>query len=363
MPLTIDYPPNPVLGQEYYDPSGELWTFEGKSWVGGGLATTVEYMPVSVYDPFDIAENVYDVDNHTTGLVNAVFSITERDLLANQSGTNTGDQTITLTGDITGSGQASFATTLANTGVVAGSYTLANLQTDSKGRIITIANGDAYAWDTDNHTTGSVNSVFSLTDKAKLDAQSGSNTGDQTIELTGDVTGSGTGAFAATLANTAVVAAAYIAANITVDSKGRITAAASTNELTNGLLALLNSALQDGDTALDFGIKDYTESIMDHGTVSTGTVTLSFEDGGTHKIAVNGDITIEVDTYTSGVAKSIQLILQGAASHVITWGSTIIFSGNLPPSLTINRDRIILCTEDGGAHVDAMVGAGDYVNP
>ena len=53
--------------------------------------------------------------------------------VSNLSGTNTGDQTITLTGDITGTGNGSFATTLSNSGVTAGTYS--KMTVDSKGRI------------------------------------------------------------------------------------------------------------------------------------------------------------------------------------------------------------------------------------
>ena len=51
----------------------------------------------------------------------------------------TGNQTITLTGDVTGSGATSIATTLANSGVTAGTYN-GNITVDGKGRVTAATN-------------------------------------------------------------------------------------------------------------------------------------------------------------------------------------------------------------------------------
>ena len=60
------------------------------------------------------------------------------------AGTNTGDQTIALTGDVTGSGTGSFSTTLVNTGVLTGVYggatTVPIITIDAKGRITEASN-------------------------------------------------------------------------------------------------------------------------------------------------------------------------------------------------------------------------------
>lgn len=81
----------------------------------------------------NIANNTY-LGNRSGGAA-APSAVTLANLKTDLSltGTNSGDQTITLTGDITGSGVGSFATTLKNTGPGVGTYTSVTI--DIQGRV------------------------------------------------------------------------------------------------------------------------------------------------------------------------------------------------------------------------------------
>ncbi len=182
---------------------------------------------------------------------------------SNLSGTNTGDQTIILTGDVAGSGTGNITSTLAtvnsNVGTFGTSTLIPVVTVDGKGRITAIstvavqsgssgtvtsvsATGNNGVSITGSPITTSGTIAIGLNDITPTSVVasgsisgsnlSGTNTGDQTITLTGDVTGSGTSSFVSTLAtvnsNIGTFGSGTQVPVVTVNAKGLVTGVTNT---------------------------------------------------------------------------------------------------------------------------------------
>jgi len=201
----------------------------------------------------------------------------------------TGNQSITISGDATGSGTTAIALTLANSGVTSGSYGSASaipvITVDSKGRVTAVS-------------TSAVSIVSTLSGLSDVTIATPANgqllqynsttskwvnwtpnylTTNQSITLSGDATGSGTTSIAVTLANSGVTAGTYN--NVTVNAKGLITSGSNTSYLTgNQTITVSGDATGSGATSIALTLANsgvtagtYTKVTVDaKGRVTTG---------------------------------------------------------------------------------------------
>lgn len=238
-----------------------------RSRLAGNITTTLQVLTQTGNGSVSAAP----VWTNSTGTGNAVFSasptltgtlsgsagsFSSTLSASNLSGTNTGDQTITLTGDVTGSGTGSFAATIA-----ANAVTYAKFQQVAASSIV-------------GNATGSLANATGITLGATL-AFSGSAL--QTAAHTGDIT-TPANSFVTTLAtvnaNTGSFGSSTAIPSFTVNGKGLITAAS-----TNAVIAPAGTL-----TGTTLAATVVTSSLTSVGTITTGVwtgTTIAIANGGT----------------------------------------------------------------------------------
>ena len=238
------------------------------------------------------------------------------------TGTNTGDQTITLTGDVTGTGAGSFAATIGTATV-----TLAKMANVATGTIFyrkTTATGAPEV-----QPLGTLKTDLGLT---------GTNSGDQTITLTGNVTGTGTGSFATTIAALAVtnamLAGSIALSKLTItgvadgtkflrdDGSWQVPAGGGTGLASLNGLTGSSQTFAVASTGTDFAITSaigvHTFSIPDasataRGLITTGVQTIAGAKTFSGIATVQGGMFLEAGTsYVSNYASGAQVRMRRA---------------------------------------------------
>jgi hypothetical protein len=197
---------------------------------------------------------------------------------SNLSGTNTGDQTITLTGDVSGSGTGSFGTVVTR---IQGVQVKAGVPA---GNTVLTYNASASLWEAASaQAGGGAGTVTSVSAGGGLTASS------NPITTTGDIS----------IADTAVSAGSYTLASITVNSRGQITAAsngaAGSGTVTSAAVSGKNGIVVQGSPITTEGV--ISLSLLDitpRAVTASGAVTgsnLSGTNTGDQTITLSGDVS------------------------------------------------------------------------
>jgi Repeat of unknown function (DUF5907) len=237
---------------------------------------------------------------------------------SNLSGSNTGDQTITLTGDVTGSGTGSFAATIANNAV-----TFAKVQQIATDKIL----------GRDSSGTGVVEEL-AVSGGVEFTGSGGI----QTSAFTGDVT-KAAGGTAQTIASSAVTYAKIqdISAASRLLGRGAGAGAGVTQEIS------LGTGLSMSGTTLSAS--------------AAGTVTSVDASGGTTGMSFSGGPVTTTGTLTLAGTLAVANGGTGATSAAGALTNLGAYPNSNPAGYTSNAGTVTNVSASGGANISVATGS------
>jgi hypothetical protein len=313
---------------------------------GAGMSKTGNTIDVGTASSTRIVVNTDNIDLATTGVSAGTYNSLAVDIYGRvTSGSSiaylTANQSISLTGDITGSGTTSIATTLANTSVTAASYGSSSktltITVDSKGRLTAASASDI-------SITASQVSDFSTSVRGLLSGSSGVSYN------------SSTGAF--TLDNSAVrglfsqgTGISYNSSTgaIAVDSTV-ITSANSIDKLsdvnTTSVVPVANNILYWNGTYWRPGNQPFPTSAL--GNI-TGPIIFDASSASHFSATLTGTVTAYFTADTTTPVNVIMMELTNPGAYSITWPTSVKWPGGSPPTFTVSGvDLLVFISRDGG---------------
>lgn len=361
--MATDFPNPPLTVGQVFVSNGSVFIWDGTKWTGAGGAlnvitgvtagagltgggtgpgaVTLSVAPNGVTNALAAQMAADTLKGNNTGATANAADLTVSQVQA-LLGYITGNQPITISGDVSGSGATAITATLGTVNANVGTFQ--GITVNAKGLVTAAAN-------------------------------QGYLTGNQTVTLSGDISGSGATAITATLATVNSNVGTF--QGLTVNGKGLVTAAVNQN------YAPLASPTFTGTVTIPAGASisgfaplaspTFTGTAAFVGTdltipatvTASGSATVTWTNGECQNVSLTANSTLAVSGWPASgkFAKLILIIANTGAFNITAWPTGTVWAGGAAPTITSGSgvtDIIMLSTNNGGTTIYGNIIGQNY---